>query len=69
MLAAPSEEEFEDFCRAVAVMTQREKTEVETLTDEQVIEIAERCSGDSGNIGIFLNGYVLACREATETEK
>lgn len=69
MLAAPSEEEFADFCSAVTVMTQREKAEVETLTDVQIAEIAERCGGDSGNIGIFLNGYVLACREATETGK
>ncbi len=69
MLAAPSEEEFEDFCRAVTVMTKREKAAVEILADEQIAEIAERCCGDCGNIGIFLNGYVLACREATETEK
>ncbi len=69
MLAAPSEEEFTDFCSAVSVMTEKEKSQVKSLTDEQRAGIAERCGGNSGNIGIFFNGYVLAGRETAETEK
>ena len=67
MLAAPSEAEYEDFCRAVAAMSDEEKQETEQLTDQQVNEIARRSGADSGNIGIFVNGYVLARRDATGT--
>ena len=71
MLAAPSEEEFEDFRRAVEVMTEAEKADVEKLSDEQIREIAQRAKADTANVSIFINGYVLAKKksEAIKTEK
>ena len=60
MLAAPSEEEFEDFRRVVEAMTENEKANVELLGDEQIREIAQRAQADMANVSIFINGYVLA---------
>ncbi|MBN1766181.1 MAG: hypothetical protein JW860_13045 [Sedimentisphaerales bacterium] len=59
MLAAPSEDEFDDFRRTVKVMTEIEKTEPEKLNDENIRDIAERARADSGNVSIFINGFVL----------
>ena len=64
MLAAPSATEFEDFRRAVAAMTAKEKQHPEELDDQQIQEIAERCGADCGNVGIFLNGFILARQQA-----
>ena len=64
MLAAPSEEEFEDFHRAVEVMTEAEKEGAEQLDDEQIREIAQRAKADTANVSIFINGYVLALKKA-----
>jgi len=64
MLAAPSEEEFEDFRRAVDGMTKNEKANVEQLDDEQIRRIAQRCGADSANVNIFINGYVLAKKKS-----
>lgn len=73
MLAAPSEEEYGEFRRVVSVMTQQEKERPEELSDEQIQGIAQRCEADSGNVSIFLNGYILARREnetrAGQTDK
>jgi hypothetical protein len=62
MLAAPSEKEYADFQQAVAQMTERQKAHPKTLTDEQIRDIAQRARADPGNVGIFLNGYILARR-------
>ena len=64
MLAAPSEAEYDDFCRAVAAMTESEKADVKDLSDEAVRAIAERGQADVGNVSIFINGYVLARKKA-----
>ena len=64
MLAAPSEQEYEEFCKVVAAMTEAEKTRPEELADEQIQEIAGRCAVDSGNAGIFINGYILARKQS-----
>ncbi len=64
MLAAPSEEEYEDFRRAVAAMTAQQKQCPEKLTDEQIGAIAQRSKADRGNVSIFVNGYVLARKKA-----
>lgn len=69
MLAAPNEKEYADFQQAVARMTEQEKTHPETLSDEQIRDIAERAEADPGNVSIFLNGYILARRPATENSK
>ena len=62
MLASPSEEEYDDFRRAVEAMTEKEKSHLEKLTDQQIREIAQRAQVDCGNVSIFVNGYVLACK-------
>ena len=64
MLAAPNEEEFEDFRRVVEVMTEDEKANVELLGDEQIRELAQRVQADTANVSIFINGYVLAKRKS-----
>ena len=69
MLAAPSEEEYKQFERVVAAMTAEEKEHPEKLSDEQIQEIAARAGGDSGSVGIFLNGYVLARKKAGSNNK
>ena len=63
MLAAPSEAEYGDFCRAVAAMTEQEQERPEELNDEQIRDIAQRGGADSGNVSIFINGYVLARKQ------
>jgi len=63
MLAAPSEDEYQDFRRTVAAMTDQEKQHVQDLGDEQIQDIARRGHADGGNVSIFLNGYVLARRQ------
>ena len=64
MLAAPSEEEYEDFRRSVEVMTEDEKAGAEQLDDEQIREIAQRAQADTANVNIFINGYVLAKKKS-----
>ena len=59
MLAAPSKTEYDDFRRAVASMTDDEKARVETLTGEEIREIANRAGADPGRVSIFINGYVI----------
>lgn len=59
MLAAPSPEEYEDFCRLVAALTESEKAVADRLTDEQVRGVAQRAGADNGHAAIFFNGYAL----------
>lgn len=60
MLAAPSQREYEEFCRVVDVMTEQEKGHPETLTDQQIEDIARTAGIVKGNLQIFVNGYLLA---------
>ena len=69
MLAAPTKEEYEDFLRAVEIMTEEEKSQPEKLTDEEVRNIAERAHADCGNINIFINGYILARKKTIAAQK
>ncbi len=62
MLASPSEEEYRQFSRLVRVMTDEEKQHPERLGDADIQALAARANAEPANIGIFLNGYVLACR-------
>ncbi|MBN1845458.1 MAG: hypothetical protein JW810_07220 [Sedimentisphaerales bacterium] len=64
MLAAPSEEEYEDFRRAVEAMTPAEKTYAEQLNDEQIRQIARRAGANEANVALFVNGYILAKKRA-----
>ena len=59
MLVSPSFEELEELKRAVAIMTEAEKSDIENLSDEQVQKIAEDAKIDPANFAIFINGYVL----------
>lgn len=68
MLKAPSEAEYEDFCRAVNMMTLEEKMHPEVLSDEQIHDIAERANADCGNVSIFINGFILAQRNAGQQQ-
>jgi hypothetical protein len=64
MLAAPSEAEYEEFRRVVEAMTEAEKAAPEKLSDAQIAELAVRAGADCGNVSIFINGYVLAQKNA-----
>jgi hypothetical protein len=66
MLAAPSEEEYEEFQRLVDAMTTQEKRQIPTLKDEQIRDLAQRAGVSPANAAIFINGYVLAVKK---TEK
>ena len=59
MLQVPTELEFEELKRAVAIMTPREKADVAGLSDDQIQRIAQDAHADPANLAIFVNGYVL----------
>jgi hypothetical protein len=59
MLQAPSNEEFEQIKRVVAIMTPDEKKKACDLSDEQVQRIAQDAKADTGIIAIFINGLIL----------
>ncbi|MHB0946362.1 MAG: hypothetical protein ACYC3B_04270 [Sedimentisphaerales bacterium] len=59
MLASPTSGEVEQLKRAVAIMTDSEKQNADTLNDEQVKKIADDAKIDAGVFAIFINGYAL----------
>ncbi|HBG78325.1 MAG TPA: hypothetical protein DDW84_05685 [Phycisphaerales bacterium] len=59
MLASPTSGEVEQLKRAVAIMTESEKQNADTLNDEQVKKIADDAKIDAGVFAIFINGYAL----------
>ena len=59
MLQSPSRDEFEQLQRAVAIMTEAEKKNAETLSDEQAERIAEDAVIDKALLAIFINGFAL----------
>ena len=63
MLACPSSEELDQLKKAVAIMTPSEKLNTVNLTDEQIEKIAEDADIDPANFAIFINGYILQCRQ------
>ena len=63
MLASPSSEELEQLKKAVAIMTPAEKQNIEKLSDDQVQKIAEDAGADPANFAIFINGYILHCKQ------
>ncbi|MCP4711975.1 MAG: hypothetical protein GY869_25420 [Planctomycetes bacterium] len=69
MLAAPSDEEYEDFFRLVEGMTGQEKRHIELLNEEKIQEVAERCKVNIGNATIFINGYILASKQAQKRQE
>lgn len=59
MLQSPSRQEYEQLCRAVAIMTAAEKEHAEMLSDEQIERIAEDAGVDKAVLAIFINGFAL----------
>jgi len=59
MLQSPSRDEYDQLCRAVAIMTATERKNAETLTDEQVERIAEDAAVDKALLAIFINGFAI----------
>ncbi|UCG46407.1 MAG: hypothetical protein JSU94_12965 [Phycisphaerales bacterium] len=66
MLAAPTAAELDQFRRAVAIMTPAEKQAPGSLSDEQIHRIAADARIDPGNLAIFINGYVLHCKQRSQ---
>ncbi len=64
MLVSPSSRELEGLRRAVAIMTESEKSAADRLDDEQIRRIADDAGTDPANFAIFVNGYCLAKRKA-----
>ncbi len=65
MLAAPTPDELAQLKKAVAIMTQAEKLNAHTLTDEQTQKIAEDAQIDPANFAIFINGYAIHRKRPT----
>ena len=59
MLSCPSQDEYAQLARAVAIMTGDEKNEAASLNDEQVERIAEDAKVDKALLAIFFNGFAL----------
>lgn len=62
MLASPSKNEVEQLRKAVAIMTEDEIKNADRLTDEQVRKIAQDAKIDPALFAIFINGYILHCK-------
>ncbi len=60
MLASPSAAELAQLQKAVAIMTETELANADSLGDEQIKKIADDAKIDAGIFAIFINGYVLA---------
>lgn len=59
MLSSPTQDEYQQLQRAVAIMTPAEKQQAESLTDEQIERIAQDARIDPALMAIFINGYAL----------
>lgn len=59
MLTSPSRDEYQQLSRAVAIMTEAEKTAAASLTDEQIERIADDAKVDKALLAIFFNGFAL----------
>ena len=64
MLASPTKEEAQQLKIAVAIMTEDEKKNAESLTDQQVKRIAADAKIDPAVLAIFINGYALCFKKA-----
>lgn len=66
MLAAPSEQEYKDFCEVVKVLTEEQKHNIEKLTGKELLEIAQQAGADPGNTAIFINGFIIEKKKRTQ---
>lgn len=69
MLASPSGEELEQLKRAVAIMTNNEKKNAQSLNDEQVLKIAEDAKVDPATFAIFVNGFAIEWKRVSQSDK
>ena len=65
MLQSPSGDEFEQLKRAVAIMTPGEKAKADSLSDEEVLKIADDAKVDAATLAIFINGFLLECKRVS----
>lgn len=63
MLVAPTAYEMRELEKAVAIMTPNEKQNAAVLTDDQIQKIAADARIDPANFAIFINGYILYCKQ------
>ncbi|MHC4855215.1 MAG: hypothetical protein ACYS72_02290 [Planctomycetota bacterium] len=59
MLQSPTQDEYQQLARAVAIMTATEKETAASLTNEQIERIAEDAKVDKAVLTIFINGFAL----------
>jgi hypothetical protein len=59
MLSSPTQDEYDQLARAVAIMTGDEKRQANRLTDEQIEKIADDANADKALVAIFFNGYAI----------
>ena len=64
MLASPTRDELRQLRKAVAIMTDSEKKNAHSLSDDQILTIADDAGIDPANLAIFLNGYAINARKA-----
>lgn len=69
MLVAPSKVELEQLKKAVAIMTPSEREKADSLTDQQIQRIAADAEIDPANLAIFINGFALHCKRASQSGK
>lgn len=65
MLISPTADELAELQRAVAIMTQEEKLQAATLSDERIRDLAADARVDAANLTIFFNGYALTCKHVS----
>lgn len=63
MLSSPTQDEYNQLARAVAIMTPAEKQQAHQLTDEQIEKIAEDANADKALVAIFFNGYAIKTKK------
>lgn len=68
MLASPSDEEYQAFCRVVAAMSEEEKAHPERLDAPAMAELARRAEVQQGTAAIFINGFVLQRKKDSQRD-
>lgn len=69
MLAAPTREEYQQFCRLAAAMTDAQNRAADRLTDSDVQRLAEDAGVDKAVAAIVINGYALHKRKTAQQDK
>lgn len=69
MLAAPTREEYQQFCRLASAMSDQQDAAAETLTDADIERLAEKAGVDKALAALVVNGYALQKRNAARQNK